>query len=466
MDRREFLKVASALSLTGCASFLKSPDQAEVSIRTQVRGTRLTPNFFGLSFESTLLSFPGVFYRENDSLIGLLRQLSDEGVIRTGGFYGQYGFWTRQREAMSGPFRFPIAPLDVDRFAGFMEELDWKVVYGLNLGNGTPERLADEAAYVATRLGEQLEAFQIGHEPDTYAQRGLRSADYGVRKLITEWQDIASAVRTRFAEAAFAGPDTAGSAWLNEFALACGPQLQFLSHHHYALSPQREQEADLEALFASERLSFRQGPAQAMQIARQYRLPCRITEGGVLPGAGRMGVSDTLGSALWGINYLFQLLALGYEGMYFHAGPGGSVSPIVRDAKTMRFVPRPLYYGMLLVRQMMPGQLVALDLATGHPGLRAYAVVDQQNGLRVVLINLSATEGVTVTLEADRRMAGGEIWRLSGAGMARRSGINFAGAVARSDAPWQALHRETLQTTLTGARVQVPAASAALVMIA
>ena len=61
-----------------------------------------------------------------------------------------------------------IEPPAVDNLADFLDETGWRVIYGLNLGTGTPELDAEEAAYVARRLGNKLLYFQIGNEPEFY----------------------------------------------------------------------------------------------------------------------------------------------------------------------------------------------------------------------------------------------------------------------------------------------------------
>ncbi len=76
---------------------------------------------------------------------------------------------------------FAIKPEAIDALAGFLQATGWKLIYGLNFGNSTPERAATEAAYVARAVGERLEFFQIGNEPDFYqkANNGTRPPGWG-----------------------------------------------------------------------------------------------------------------------------------------------------------------------------------------------------------------------------------------------------------------------------------------------
>ena len=39
-----------------------------------------------------------------------------------------------------------ITPEAIDQLAGFLDAAGWSLIYGLNLGTGTPQRAAEEAA--------------------------------------------------------------------------------------------------------------------------------------------------------------------------------------------------------------------------------------------------------------------------------------------------------------------------------
>jgi hypothetical protein len=69
-----------------------------------------------------------------------------------------------------------IEPAAIDHLAGFLKATGWNAIFGLKLGTGTPERAAEESAYVARTLGSRLLYFQIGNEPEYYrdANNGLR----------------------------------------------------------------------------------------------------------------------------------------------------------------------------------------------------------------------------------------------------------------------------------------------------
>ena len=153
-----------------------------------------------------------------------------------------------------------IEPVAVDRLAGFLEATGWKAIYGLNLGTGTPERDAEEAAYVARRLGKRLLFFQIGNEPEYYrdANNRLRSQDWNFDKYLAQWMTFAKAVIARVPEARFGGPDVGSNAqWVTRFAQEAPQQLPgrivACSGHYYVMGPPDNPRVTAERLLAPDR---------------------------------------------------------------------------------------------------------------------------------------------------------------------------------------------------------------------
>jgi len=59
-----------------------------------------------------------------------------------------------------------ITPQTIRNLREFLDACGWKLIYGLNMGTGTAEAAADEAAYVMDTIGPKLIAFQLCNEPD------------------------------------------------------------------------------------------------------------------------------------------------------------------------------------------------------------------------------------------------------------------------------------------------------------
>lgn len=83
-----------------------------------------------------------------------------------------------------------ITPEAIDNLYDFLVATDWRCIYGLNLGYGTPQTDLAEATYVYNKLGPRLACFQIGNEVNLFKGH-LRD-----RKLRTSRNSWSSGSRT------------------------------------------------------------------------------------------------------------------------------------------------------------------------------------------------------------------------------------------------------------------------------
>jgi hypothetical protein len=81
-------------------------------------------------------------------------------------------------------------------------------------------------------------------------------------------------------------------------------------------------------------------------ISESSRLPFRIAETNSVFNEGQPGLSDTIGSALWGIEFMLQVAEAGGQGVNFHTGDAKAYTPIGPGPNG--HVARPLYYAMLM----------------------------------------------------------------------------------------------------------------------
>ena len=407
--RRHFLTgvVGTAAALLARGGALAQTDaSAHLAVAYEDAGLPIPPDFVGLSYESAILAAGDYFTPDNASVLGLIRLLGADGVLRIGGDTRERTVWRAGNES-AAPDSFIITPANIDRLAAALRILGWKLVYGLNLARGTPETAAAEAAYVARAVGRGLLAFQIGNEPDGFGRwSALRPKTYDATAFLGEWRKFHAAIRARVPTARFAGPDVAAATdWVAAFAETRPEGLVLLTRHYYADGPAGAPHVTLEKL-------LRSGGALApvldelARAGRAYRLPWRIVEANSVYDEGQPGVSDTLGAALWGLGLMFKAAAAGAAGVNFHAGvhnrrPGDdkAYTPIARGAGG-RHVARPLYYGILMFAQGARGALVPARLVSDLSDLAAFAVRAPEGGLRVCLINMDLARGARVTLDA------------------------------------------------------------------
>jgi hypothetical protein len=438
-------------------------------------GRPIAPDFVGLSYESAILAAGDYFTPDNASVLGLIRRLGPNGVLRIGGNTSERTVWRAEAApaAAAAPGSLVITPASIDRLAATLRIVGWKLVYGLNLARGTPEEAAAEAAYVARAVGDGFIAFQIGNEPDGFGRwTAVRPQSYDVAAYLAEWRAFHAAVRARVPDARFAGPDVAGATdWVGAFAAARPEGLALLTRHYYADGPSGAPHVSLEKLLRSD---GQIAPVldELARIGRTHGLPWRIIEANSIYDEGQGGVSDTLGAALWGVELMFQAAAAGAAGVNFHAGVNNrrpaddkAYTPIVRG-EAGRYRARPLYYAMLMFAQAARGALVPARLASDTHALAAFAVRALDGSLRVCLINKDFVRGARVRIDAGRSFAAASVMRLVGPSVDATSGITLGSAGVDDFGRWApVVHDESRATAMGEMVVQLPAASAALVSL-
>ncbi|MGH9600325.1 MAG: hypothetical protein ACRD27_10710, partial [Terracidiphilus sp.] len=338
MNRRNFLKVGSAACLGGAlpnllhAQMKSAPVAATLSVDLSARHTPVSTNFTGLSYESAQLAHPGYFSARNTELVRLARQLG-RGVLRIGGNTSDFDEWEPEYAPQPASWNDAVGPdagLNIDKrtivskdsineLRTFLDATGWQLLYGIDLGHGSPERAEDEAAYVVKTIGSSLLALQIGNEADLFYRNGIRKPSYDYADYFSEWQRFAKAIRKRTPNAPLAGPDVGHlNDWVEKFAKDAH-DIKLLTSHYYAEGPPSNPKSDISHL-----LQPHPGLVKNMQhlvsIGQSAGVPYRMTEGNSCYHGGKPGVSNTFASALWGADFMFLLAELGVTGVNFHGG--------------------------------------------------------------------------------------------------------------------------------------------------
>jgi hypothetical protein len=253
------------------------------------------------------------------------------------------------------------------------------------------------------------------------------------------------------------------------FAQARPQGLVLLTSHYYAEGPAGSPDVTLAKLLRAD-LQVAPVLAKLAGYARAYRLPFRIVEANSVYNEGQPGVSDTLGAALWGLEFLFQAAAAGAAGVNFHAGVHNlragddkAYTPIARGAAG-GYRARPLYYGMLMFAQAARGALVPAHLQADGRALVAFAVRAPDATLRICLINKSPGD-VGVRVDPGRRFTASSIMRLSGPALDATEGITLGGSSVDELGAWTPARSEVTHPAGREIAVDVPAASAAMVTL-
>lgn len=397
--------------------------------------------FIGLSYETGELVKGRLFSAENRGLIALLRRLGNDGLLRLGG-------------NSSDRARAPAAAAAIDRLAGFLRATGWSLLYGLDLGSGTPQQAAGEARAVADAAGPALLAFQIGNEPDHFAP-ALRPPGWNVSEYLGEWRRFAAAVLRRVPAARFAGPDIADKgSWMMPFAELRDPRPVLLTRHFYSEGPASSPSVTIARLLDSAgKLAAAMQPAE--RAARISGLPVRMSETNSVYDGGRPGVSDTLAAAAWGADLMFRLAAAGWSGVNFHTRPASPYTPLGEPAAD-RPVARPLFYGMLLFAGSRPRRISVLS-GNEAPAVSGYAIEGRDRRRRLAFINLSPHEAARIALPGD---AGTHLLRLAASTPSATSGVTLGGAEVANDGAW----RPAFEPVAAGGIVNLPPCHAVLVL--
>ncbi len=417
-------------------------------------------DFVGLSYEVQQLVDPSFFAPSNIGLIRQFRALSPQGVLRLGGNTSEFAWWkpapnsrepehppTRVVEGEPKPQYYAVTPAAVRNLAGFLRATGWTCLYGIGMGTNTPERAADEAAFVANTLGSTLQYFQIGNEADLFGKHLRNPKTWSAKRYLDEWLTLARAVAARVPRASFGMPDVAANAeWLTRIAalwpsIENRPHVTTLTHHYYFGGPATNPEVNVPNLLRAATMAKVQNTADiATAAARQMGVRVRMTEGNTCYRGGKPGVSDVFAAALWAADYSLLLASNNYSGVNLHGGTGKSVANSVggflpgdvllrekvETAKQIAIRPHPFYtpiatfgseyiiepvaYGLMFAGMLSGGSFLRGDFtakvqATGV-NATAYAAILPSGHVAVVILNKDAERDIELTVAFGTRRRG------------------------------------------------------------
>jgi hypothetical protein len=474
MNRRQLISNAAAAWLLQSLPRLSSAQgtgTATLALDTAAPRIPLPADYTGLSYESAQLGHPGYFSPDHKELVALFSQLGSSGVLRLGGSTSDYDHWKPERVAhdalwdqpanpdtsQGATVQAPVTETAVDELRRFLDATGWTAIYGIDLGHGSPESAADEAAYVVEKLGPKLVALQIGNEPDLFA-RDLRPANWGFTDYLAEWRKFADAIRRRTPDAPLAGPDiTDATAWVDQFAKQTAG-ICMLTSHYYAEGPPESPQSNIPRLLQP-RPDLLERMRHLVSVAHSAHLPYRMSEGNSCYNGGKPGVSDALASALWGADFMLLLAQLGVAGINFHGGGKGFYTPIAGGG-AVPLQTRPLFYGMLFYREFASGSLIPCRFETGGVNATAYACLNPAGRLSLALINKDIDRDLHLKLEGALLQRPGRQITLQAPAVNSTTDVTLGGQAVVGGAfhPGYMPHR-------AGAEVSVPHASALLLVL-
>jgi hypothetical protein len=459
---------------------------AIVTVDAARPGSALPTDFLGLSFEASVLS-SGLFDPARSNLSSLLRDLGS-GRLRFGGnSVDRVAAWTGGPAApLPSWARSAVTPADLARLGALTAATGWKVDLGLTLGHPDPAIAAQEAAAAARLIGDGLGTVQVGNEPDLLGdvRPGYREATY--RTDVEAYQAAIAAVAPAIK---LSGPDTAGPA--EPYASDERAGLDLLTQHYYPFTRCGGARPTIDQLLSPATLAEEARVASAAAGAgRTFGLPVRLDETNSASCGGQDGVSNTLASALWIVEYLVTVAQRGVVGVGVQGGlaacrgytplcvPGASgaeagtspdIDPIAdaslgaAPAVDGRLAAQPDFYGLLLVHELEGGRWLPVTSTQPSAAWEAAAMMPD-GALRVVLVNPSAS-AVDITVRLSRSGGRASVQWLTGPSLAATSEVTLGGSPVAADGTWQPHADAPIAESGDGLHVRVPEAAAALLTV-
>jgi hypothetical protein len=474
MNRRSFLSRSVAVTglvlsdrIFSTLASAEEPASVVAKIDTAVELGVIPADFIGLGYEISSVARPGLLSSSNAVYVQLVQTLSPQGNIRIGGNTADYAAYSATGPAVSAPKSTAVNRQSIVELASFLNTIGWKLIWGLNLGNGSEKQAVEEAKVVTEIVKDKLLAFEIGNEVDLFSHEGHRTQGYTFEQYLKEYRQYKAAIRAELPHARFAGPDIAGKTdWVTQFAEAEGNDLVLLTHHYYRSGESPSSSFDM---------LFNPDPKLTPTLETLERataksnVPYRICETNSFSGGGRPGVSGTFGAALWVLQYMFQLAygkaaGVNMETGVNHRGFVSSYSPI-GDDEHGHHLARAEYYGMLAFAQAARGKMKSVTLDSKNPNFAGYATSQNEDRIMLTLINKDRLKRVEFTFECGKRIKQANALRLEAPALESESAITLGGSVVNPNGSWSSKKIEPCRLSSSGAKLLLPPASAAVVTI-
>jgi hypothetical protein len=469
LSRRTMLAASAALPFATGAARAASP--VSIKLDPQHRLRTISADYMGLGFEASSVAM-NLLSADNHAYVQLVRNLGRQGVIRVGGNVSDFSVYNAKGPSKSLPKDTVLTAENLRQLRTFLDATGWKLIWGLNLGTGSLDNAVEEARAVADAVEGRLLALQIGNEPDLFARAGHRTGTWDYDHWHGEYRRFKAAIRATLPHAPFAGPDIAGGAidWMEGFARDEGGDIALLTAHHY-ITGQANPAATLEVMLQEEQ-KYQPVLAKFQSIAEAAHLPWRMCETASFSGGGRAGVSDTFAAALWALDYLFVLASFGCSGVNMetgvnHLGVISKYTPISDDLAG-HYGAAPEYYGLLAFSQAargVKGEQIALTVDAGGINLTAYAARQNTGAMTLTVINKDQSRDAALEVTGPAALQQAQVMRLTAPSLTAMNGMRLGGAAVAGDGSWTGGKADTIRVVNGKALLDVPAGSAALVVL-
>lgn len=498
------LTLGVAILVAGAAAVLIAPSDATVprilppdarliDVSNQPVSLPIPPGFIGLSIEyPSSLAYSGTNpAAPNPIFIRLVRALNPTGspVIRFGGDTADWTWWPAPGVMRPPGIRYALTRRWLAVTRATAVALHAHLILGLNLEADSATVARAEARAFIKGIGRSLIAgFELGNEPEVYGRLGWYTTHAGVRVLgrpagydfssyLIDYAAISAALPRQIP---LVGPASGSPSWtagLNRY-LAANPRVRIVTFHRYPLhrcftrlsAPTYPTIPNLLARRSAT------APAQslrtAVRVAHARGLALRADELNSVSCGGARGVSNSFASALWVLDTLFHMAAVGVDGVNIHTFRKALYAPFsfTHSGGTWRAHVDPMYYGLLMFARAAPtGSRLLLTRSAPSQALRIWAVRARDGTVRVTAINDSSTRTLVLAIRPPHTAAAATLERLTAPGLGSRTGVTIAGQTFGAATTSGELARSYKTTALQPIQhryvVKLPPASAALLSV-
>ena len=429
-------------------------------------------DFAGFSYEKTHI-MNGSLTSSNTNLIALYKLLGSP-MLRIGANDVEVCTWVGNGTAPSQPngrpFVSKVTTGGVDQLCDFLAAAGSKGIYGVNFQLGNVAASSAEAAYVMSKCPQSIVGIEIGNEPDKFGSWDSQTNDY---------EKFADAI-VATPGALLIGPTCTSKAatsytvpFADAIAAKYGSKFTLLTQHSYVAAANTTGCSVPNLQITTTLLTDIFDTVEAA-VTKNHIPGWRMGENNTCSGHGQQGVSDTLISALWAIDYMFEVAKRGGSGINFHNGENGQDGTVpfyyepLKEDKGVVVQVQPQYYGMLLFTQAGTGSMVSTTVTTSAQYFTAWAI--KADGFTsVVLNNRNASSGINATVDLGSAVSSASAIYLEGtpAGnlTATAGNVTLAGAQVSVAGDWPRNAPYTQTVSGNSVSVYVPAASAALVRV-
>ncbi|KAJ7649955.1 glycoside hydrolase family 79 protein [Roridomyces roridus] len=298
--------------------------------------------------------------------------------------------------------------------------VEWYLGIPLNDTSNLRLQIAEAAESI---LGDKLIGFQVGNEPDEYAEHGHRPLTYGPADYSADFGTVDAALRADpnvpVVNKKLIGPSLSGrwqpqEVWDVNFIPDHLPSLAALSMQFYpenncvaqtngsnapgAVNPQDVFPTYLNhtsgQAIAAKYLNRRVMTTFSTVLAQTFNLPFIMLETNSASCGGFVGVSNSFGSALWALDYGLQLAYSNFSNAFLHIGGQGeyyNVPPPGNQTSFREWTVGPVFYSIMGVAETFgnsnKSRIIDLQMNGNNEFTPGYAVYDGDVLARLALFN-------------------------------------------------------------------------------